>query len=83
MQQPVRAKFHCTEQRKYQGWGGHPFFYGYKFQAVTGGNPENDAFFASTPSGSLEIAAIGADLFEAGKDYYLDITPVPEPAPVS
>ena len=83
MDQTVRAKFTCTEQRKYKGWGGHEFFYGYKFQAVTGGNQENEEFFASTPSGNMEIAAVGADLFIAGQDYYFDITPVPVPAPTN
>lgn len=71
----TRCKFDCVEVRKYKGWNGHEFFYGYKFQVVVGGkSPENDQFFASTPSGNLEISAVADDLFEPGKSYYLDIS---------
>lgn len=71
----TRAKFDCVEKRQYKGWNGHEFFYGYKFQVVVGGkSAENEQFFASTPSGSVEISAVRDDLFEPGKSYYLDFT---------
>lgn len=79
----VRAKFKCNSVKKYQstvwdtegksyapGW-----LYSYEFMAVTGeGSPENKAFFASTPAGSLTLNAVRDDLFEPGKEYYLDFT---------
>ena len=45
---------------------------------VTGGSPENDSFFASTPIGFVMLETINpnaAELFEEGKEYYLDFTP--------
>ena len=75
MIQQVRAKFTCMSVRKYKGWSGTPpFLYEYEFQAVTGPSEENKSFFASTPSGSLKMGAVRDDLFEPGKDYYLDFT---------
>lgn len=80
----VRAKFTCNSVRKYKDtrWdNGQPksgFLYEYEFYPVTG-NPhtsdENKSFFASTPSGSLKMSAVGDNLFEPGKEYYLDFTP--------
>lgn len=49
---------------------------------VVGGSPENDKFYASTPSGEIKIGIISgevAEFFELGKDFYVDFTPV-EPA---
>ncbi len=79
----VRAKFTCTSVTKYMGSAFNPEtkvyeqrpVYNYKFSAVTSGSEENKAFFASTPSGSIELSAIRDDLFEPGKEYYLDISP--------
>lgn len=74
----VRAKFTCTSVTKSQNWNkseAHPFLYAYKFQVVTGNSDENKAFFASTPSGSIDLQAVRDDLFEPGKSYYLDFTP--------
>jgi len=78
----VRAKFRCTSMRMYENnvWkDGKPqpgFTYAYEFQAVTGGfgNSENDAFFASTPTGNLTLGSVRDDLFVPGKEYYLDFT---------
>lgn len=40
---------------------------------VCGGSPENDAFFASTPTGELVLANVGEQHFEPGKHYYVGI----------
>lgn len=76
----VVAKFECTSRRQYRGWAGHDFFYEYEFMAVTGGSPENDSFFASTPSGNVKVAAVRDDLFVPGKQYYLTFTKAGSPA---
>jgi hypothetical protein len=52
--------------------------YNYRFQAVTGGpgaDEEDKKFFASTPSGTIELQAVRDDLFEINEEYYLDFTP--------
>lgn len=75
-EQNVRAKFTCYQVTKYRsGWGEYPYHYTYKFQAVSNGSEENKKFFAATPSGSVELTALNAELFEVGKDYYLDFSP--------
>lgn len=75
----VRCKFRCVSRREYVGWGGTrdnpPMFYEYVFTVVTGGSPENEQFFASTPSGSVNISAVRSDIFVVGQEYYLDFTP--------
>lgn len=76
----VRCKFRCDSVRKYSasGWHTEPkvdFMYEYAFHAVTGDSPENKKFFASTPTGELKFSAVNGELFEPGKDYYLDLSP--------
>lgn len=73
---PTRCKFKCVEVAKRQHWdGSKPFHYDAKFEAVTSGSEENKQFFAATPGGSLKVCTIASDVFEPGKEYYLDITP--------
>lgn len=51
-----------------------------RFSAVTGGSPENDSFFNSTPTANVDFKATNIrilDGFEIGKEYYVDISPVP------
>ena len=46
--------------------------------AVTATNEENALFFKYTPTGTLEMGLLDhetAEIFEPGKDYYLDFTP--------
>lgn len=46
--------------------------------AVTSGSEENEAFFRATPAGSLTFQCVhpeAAAQFEAGQEYYLDISP--------
>lgn len=48
------------------------------FQVVHGNTPENEKFFASTPSGTIELGVLNpeaAQQFELGKEYYIDFTP--------
>lgn len=81
----VRAKFYCISITKQFGGGYNDegkyvnmVVYGYRFQAVTGGpgaDEENKKFYASTPSGTIELQAVRDDFFEIGKEYYLDFTP--------
>mgnify|MGYP001560465204 CR=1 FL=1 len=68
----VRAKFICYEITKRTGWGENNFVYAAKFNAVMGNNDENKSFFAATPSGNIELSTIKDDLFEVGKEYYID-----------
>ena len=78
----VRAKFSCTSVTKQMGGKYNPegkyesgVVYDYKFSAVTGGTTdENKSFFASTPSGQISLSAVRDDLFEIGKEYYLDFS---------
>jgi len=47
---------------------------------VCGGCPENEKFFASTPTGQIELATINPEAgnaFELNKEYYVDFTPAP------
>lgn len=73
----VRAKFKCIGMEKSLGWTGTSFLYNYRFSPVTSGSPENDRFYAATPSGELKLTAIRNDLFEVGKEYYLDFSSAP------
>src|SRR5262245_60528566 len=47
-------------------------------QPVVGGSDENKEFFASTPSGNIELRILrpeAVDWFVKGKEYYVDFTP--------
>lgn len=49
-----------------------------KLWVVTGGSDENKEFFASTPTGSIELGVVrleAAAAFELNKEYYVDFTP--------
>lgn len=80
MSETVVAKFRCescTETMAYiSGVKERVPVYEYSFSAVIGGSPENESFFAWTPSGSIKLGAIKAKLFEIGKEYYIDFNPV-------
>ncbi len=87
--QIVRCKFRCNavSKRLDSGYGKPPnrFIYTYEFSAVYSGSPENEKFFAYTPSGQLNVGAFKDNLFEPGNEYYLDISlavPVPSDAPM-
>lgn len=81
----IRAKFRCTSVTKtvggtYNGEGKYTngIVFSYKFNAVVGDSLENKTFFASTPSGSIELTAVRDDLFEVQKEYYLDFSEAEE-----
>lgn len=74
----TRCKFKCNSVTKATGWGGSPFHYSAKFAAVTDGSPENKSFWEATPSGELSVSTVKQDVFEVGKEYYLDITEAPK-----
>lgn len=71
----VRAKFKCSSITSFDGGSKKV-----QMHAVYSKDPnnENKDFTDSSPSGSFEIGIAAGkpagDLFEAGKEYYLDIT---------
>lgn len=45
---------------------------------VVGGSSENDAFFAATPGGQLQLSVVRegtADMFDTGDEFFVDLTP--------
>lgn len=78
----VRCKFYCSSVTKSYDSYGKRFTYEYKFSAVTSGSEENKQFWQYTPAGNLSVTGVRDDLFVAGQEYYVDLTPavVPEPA---
>lgn len=75
----VRCKFTCqsvTRRRHYSQTkrAEKQFLYEAEFSAVYDGSPENEAFYDATPSGSLKIGTYKEDIFEVGKDYFIDIS---------
>lgn len=80
----VRAKFRL-DQISRQRWtkyeDGKPVPYEVqtlRFNPVVDGSPENKAFYAATPTGSIELGTVNADAvkqFELSKEYYIDFTP--------
>jgi len=73
----TRCKFHCSSVKKMayrQDGGTDRMLYEAEFYAVSTGSDENKKFFEWTPSGSLKIGVYKEDLFEPGKDYYLDMS---------
>lgn len=74
----TRAKFTCNSIEKKVGFNGHEFVYAAKFGVVYSGSPENQKFFAATPSGSIELSTVAGDVFNPGKAYYVDFEEVAE-----
>lgn len=69
----VRAKF------KVESVGPNGYAHEVKLTPVTTGSEENESFFAATPGGSIVMSVVKEDtanLFEVGKEYYVDFTPV-------
>lgn len=74
----VRAKMTCTditdngaEKEEDKGYTVH-------MTPVVGGSPENDSFYKWTPGGMCQLSVVNkatAELFEKGKQYYVDFTP--------
>lgn len=71
----TRCKFQCQSVRKYKHYNPDPpYVYEAEFSAVTSGSDENKSFFASTPSGKLNVSTYRDDVFQPGKSYYIDIS---------
>ncbi len=52
-----------------------------EFMPVSGGGPENDSFFASTPAGELKLSVVNPEAvkdLKPGKSYYIDFSEAPE-----
>lgn len=84
----VRAKFQVVAIRRtvYGVWNGKESapteVQTIEMQPVISGSDENKAFFASTPSGKIELGTVNKDAaaqFELMGEYYVDFTPA-EPA---
>jgi len=69
----VRAKFYCASKIE-QVYPKEAPLCSYVFHLVASGNAENKAVFESSPAGKLELASADGNLFEIGKEYYLDFT---------
>lgn len=76
----VRAKYKCTEVIKRESYNNSnkKFVYTAKFYVVTSGSEENNKFFEYTPSGNIDIGTYKEDVFEVGKEYYVDFTKIGE-----
>jgi hypothetical protein len=70
----VRCKFKCGGKTQRTDQSGVDFVYDYDFFAVYNGSQENKEFWKYTPGGTLKVTAVRSDLFDVGKEYYLDIT---------
>lgn len=79
----TRCKFKCISKTEfmYSGYdnGKHTPYdrpvWTYEFTVVYGdGSPENQKFFASTPSGNLKLQVVKDNSFVVGKEYYIDLS---------
>lgn len=76
----VRAKFRCYSVEDF----GPTAARSYKFNAATdkAGIPEDQQFTKYTPSANLTIAVDNPNVvFEPGKEYFVDFTPVENDIP--
>lgn len=80
----TRCKLQCMFKQEGPGWDSDGKHYRgsieVRFGAVYSQDPnsENKNFWESTPNASLQMYITNhaaADLFEIGKEYYLDFTP--------
>ena len=79
----VRAKFQVNEISRTKHWvtkddGTHDDLVTIKMTPVTGGSEEDDAFWAATPSGRIELGTVNADAVKElvlGESYYVNFTP--------
>lgn len=71
----VRAKFKCTSVERFSAAEGPRT---YRFAAMYDPSiPEDERYAKYTPTGELRISVDNpAVVFECGRDYYLDFTPV-------
>jgi hypothetical protein len=74
----VRAKFVCRSITQQQHWDrSKGNLHAVKLEPVTSGSKENEAFYAATPCGAIELSTLNAEAgqqFELGQEYYIDFT---------
>jgi hypothetical protein len=79
----VRAKFTVTGIRLTKDWRQgakeDAVLHTIEMSPVVSDGNENSRFFASTPSGKIELSCIdpAASVFELGKEYYVDFSLAP------
>jgi hypothetical protein len=75
----IRAKFKVQSVTRSAGWDTkNPTVYTVRLNPVTSNTPENASFYASTPTGSVELGLVSADVggqFEIGQEFFVDFTP--------
>ena len=74
----VRAKCKVVSVTTKESWNKGELLMDVKLVPVHKGSPENDAFYAATPSGEFNLSCARLDAaaqFEIGKEYYVDFTP--------
>lgn len=82
----TRCKFICNGvEKNYAGiWNKDTgkyeqgFSYNAKFNVVGDGTPEDKEFFASTPTGEIQVRYMRDGVFVPGAKYYVDFTEVTE-----
>ncbi len=77
---PTRCKVYCSNTgesigsaRQEDGSYKPGKLFNATFFPVVSGSEENKTFFSATPTGKIELSTLTGK-FEAGKEYYLDIT---------
>lgn len=73
----VRAKFVVCSISRSQYYRNHGEMQTIKLTPVTDGSDEDKRFYASTPTGSIELGVLNkeaGDRFELGATYYVDFT---------
>lgn len=75
----VRCKFIVQSVTRSKNWDkSKPDLYSVKLGVVTSGSPENAAFYAATPGGTIEFTSINESAalsLPLGEEVYVDITP--------
>jgi hypothetical protein len=75
----VRAKFKVNSVTKQEHWDkSKPPIVTITMQPVSGGSPENAAFYASTPGGEIKLNTLNGevgDQLTLGVEFYVDFTP--------
>jgi len=59
----------------------HNYGHDVELTAVTATNEETAQYFEATPAGSLKLSLLNAkaaEAIEVGRDYYIDLVPVPK-----
>jgi hypothetical protein len=74
----IRAKFIVNSITQTAGWGKNPRIFTVRMSPVGSGSEENEAFYASTPTGQVELGLVSEATgkeFEIGQCFYVDFTP--------